>query len=127
MRILLAGSPRSPTRPEALPGIVGKRRSLIAALAIALTLSLCGTALAAPLPTSVDSTAFSQRSGSLAEQRYLGAHAALSPRADSAPALPSDDGLGAMVIVLISAGGAMALAATAYAARRFVHHAHPVA
>jgi hypothetical protein len=127
MRSLLAGTPRSPLRPEALPGLVGKRRSLVASLAIALTLSLCGTALAAPMPTSVDSNAFSLQSGPIAERTSSEAPAAaLSPRADAAPALPSDDGLGALVIVLISAGGAVALAAAAYTATRFVHHPHPV-
>jgi hypothetical protein len=104
---------------------------LIAASTVALTLSLCGTALAAPLPTSVDSTTFSQRSGSLAEQRYLDTHAAaMSPRASAesaAPTVPSDDGLGALVVVLISVGGAVALAAAAYTATRFMHRPHPVA
>jgi hypothetical protein len=128
MRILLAATPRCPTRREALPGLVTKRRSLTAALAIALALSLCGTALAAPMPSNVDVQAFSQRPGSLAGQRYREAHAALSPRASSdsiaVPNVSSSDGLGALVIVLISVGGALALAGAAYASTRVMHHRH---
>ena len=111
------------------PGVVKKRRSLTAALTIALTLSLCGTALAAPAPTNVDSSAFPQRPGSVAaEQTYREAPAAVSPRAASssrAPAVSSDGGLGALVIVLISVGGAVAIAGAAYTATRFAHHGHP--
>jgi hypothetical protein len=128
MRTRLAGT--RPSRTRLAPGFVEKRRCSIVASTVALTLSLCGTALAAPMPTSVDSTTFGQRSGPLAAQGHRDTHAAISPRASSesaAPTVRSDDGLGALVIVLISVGGAVALAAAAYTATRFVHRPHPVA
>jgi hypothetical protein len=119
-----------PSRAQAVlaaehPGVVQKRRSLIAALTIALTLSLCGTALAAPLPSQVSSPAVGSQSGA-AEQT---SSAALSPGtaadSDAAPAVSSDGGLGAFAIVLISVGGAVALAGLAYTATRFGHRGHP--
>ena len=99
---------------------------MIAASTIALTLSLCGAAVAAPMPTQVTSDAVSAQSGAAAERA---SSAALSPRADadaSAPAVSSEGGLGVLAIVLISVGGAVALGAAAYTTKRFVHHPHPV-
>ena len=101
--------------------------SLTAALAIALALSLCGTALGAPMPSSVDSEAFSQSPGPVTTYPHAPA-AAVSPRADSntlaAPSVSSNDGLGTLAIVLITAGGALALAGVAYTTTRVVHHRH---
>jgi hypothetical protein len=123
-----------PSRAQAVlgaehPGVVEKRRSLIAALTIALTLSLCGTALAAPLPSQVSSPAVGSQSGATEQTSSDASSAALSPgtAADShvAPAVSSDGGLGALAIVLISVGGAVALAGVAYTATRFVHRGHP--
>jgi hypothetical protein len=51
----------------------------------------------------------------------------VAPAAAVAPNVSSDDGLGALVIVLISVGGAMALAGVAYAARRVMRHGHAAA
>jgi hypothetical protein len=51
----------------------------------------------------------------------------VAPAAAVAPTVSSDDGLGALVIVLISVGGAMALAGVAYAARRVMRHGHAAA
>jgi hypothetical protein len=123
-----------PSRAQAVlgaehPGVVEKRRSLIAALTIALTLSLCGTALAAPLPSQVSSPAVGSQSGATEQTSSDASSAALSPGtaadSDAAPAVSSGGGLGALVIVVISVGGAVALAGMAYTATRFGHRGHP--
>jgi len=109
---------------------LSRAQAVLGAVTIALTLSLCGTALAAPLPSQVSSPAVGSQSGAGEQTSSDAPSAALSPgtTADShaAPAVSSDGGLSAFAIVLISVGGAVALAGAAYTANRFVHRGHPV-
>jgi hypothetical protein len=141
MRHLVVGSSRSPVRPKELPGIVGKRCSVIAAVAIALSLSLCGVALAdtaAPIPDRVYSDGATRQSGPVAERTYSdgpavatsersGAAPVAAPAAAVTPAAPPSDGLSAFIIVLISIGGALMLGAAAYLTMRVVYHGHAAA
>jgi hypothetical protein len=154
MRILAVDTAQPPVQREQLPGIVGKRRSVTVAVTIALALSLCGTALtqtaaamperisdavsqqqSGPMPERISDGLSQQQSGPLPERISDAPTAAVSadsdpvvaPAAAVAPNVSSDDGLGALVIVLISVGGAMALAGVAYAARRVMRHGHAAA
>jgi hypothetical protein len=137
MRILVVGPPRSVVRPKELPGIVGKKFSVVAVAAIALALSLSGTALAgtsAPvIPDRVYSDGAAGQSGPVTERTYSDGHAAATPErsdvtpvaapaAAVTPAAPSSDGISAFIIVLISIGGALTLGAAGYATMRVVHH-----
>jgi len=137
MRILAVGTAQSPVDGRWLPGIVGKRCCGVVAVTTALALSLCGAALAqtgAPVPERISGTG-SQQSGPVTERTYSEAPASsasksadfaptVAPAAAVTPSVAPDDGLGALAIVLISVGGAMALGAAAYTARRFMHHGH---
>jgi hypothetical protein len=107
-------------------------------VAIALAVSLCGTALAdtaAPIPDRVYSDGATRQSGPVTERTYSDTPAAAaSERGDAAPvaaaaaavtpAAPPSDGLSAFIIVLISTGGALMLGAAGYIAMRVVHHGH---
>jgi hypothetical protein len=80
---------------------------MIVGLAIVLTLSLCSTAWAIGAPANPVIGAAAQRSAPAAT-----------------PAVSSDDGLGAFIIVLISIAGALTLGGAAYTTMRIVHHGH---
>jgi hypothetical protein len=119
-----------------------------------MTLSICGTAVAGPLAERTHSAPGIERSAPVAERTYSGAGnewsgpvaertysespggaapagvetVTLEPApAAVAPAAPSDSGLGALAIVLISVGGVVVLLGLAYTARRVIHDAHPAA
>jgi hypothetical protein len=118
---------------------------MIVGLAIALTLFVCSAAWAMPAPIHPATDGAAQPSGPVAERTYSygaaqqsgpvaertyseASSAAPSPAAPvtaATPAVVPDDGLGALIIVLISVGGALTLVGAAYTARRVVmHHGH---
>jgi hypothetical protein len=103
-------------------------KSLTAALAIALALCLCGTALAAPIEDTALSTGAPVNTRVVGDDHWNATVApeAVTPLLDAA--LPSPGGgLSAFVIVLIAAGGALTLAGAAYMTVRVVHrHGHAV-
>jgi hypothetical protein len=132
VRTLIAGTSRSSVRRKELPGLVAKRGPGVAALTIALALSLGGLSLAqAPVPERVSGGA--AEAPGVAPERITDhsvpaasasaePEPAVAPAAAVAPSTSSGDGLGAFVIVLLCVGGAVALGVAAYTARRAMHH-----
>ena len=88
-------------------------------LAVILGLSICGTAVARPMdPNSAGQAALTQED--IAGLESLA-------RATDAPPVPvtSSGGLDTFAIVLISVGGALALAGVVYTTTRVLHHHAP--
>jgi hypothetical protein len=151
MRTPVARRCRSLTQCHESPGIVTGSRFRVVALALAVTLSVCGTAAAkpfgqfqsstanepaAPVTERTYSDAGTSRSAPLAERTYSESPSvAPDPPSDAGqldaaaaavvPEASSSGGLGALAIVLISVGGVVVLAGLGFTARRVVHQAHP--
>jgi hypothetical protein len=88
-------------------------------LVVILGLSVCGTAVARPMdPNSAGQPALTQQD--------IAGLESLVPAAEAPPvSVPSSGGLGTLAIVLISVGGALALAGAAYTTTRVLHHHAP--
>jgi hypothetical protein len=72
-----------------------------------------------------DAQPLSERVSGAQRQAVVPEEQAVVPAEPAVPAVPSDDGLGALAIVFISLGGALALAGIAYSGRwLMIHHGH---
>ena len=91
-------------------------KSAIATLAIAFALCLAGTAVAGPLEGNPSVVTYSDGPRDLRSPDAADFSASTAPASDLA--VPSDDGLGALMIVLIAAGGVLAFGGAGFTMRR---------